>query len=223
LRVNALQRTPEQVGALLSKRIDAPLRLALTRNRLRLVSFRAVGGVVRLRLNVQFLAADDCVLEALADWIARPRRGCPPAVRRFIRDCKPIEGAPARRRILRQQGRCHDLLSLWRRVNQSCFQGRVKALITWGRMPGRRRVAARRLASYNRSQDLIAVHPLLDSPHVPARFVEFIIYHEMLHALQPPDHARPHDRAFKEALRRHPDYVWAVQWEKDNRRLLGLG
>jgi predicted metal-dependent hydrolase len=69
---------------------------------------------------------------------------------------------------------------------------------------------------------LIAVNPRLDRPDTPPRLLEYLIYHEMLHALQPEDHRQPHDRAFREALHRHPDHEWAMAWEKANHDIIGI-
>jgi hypothetical protein len=50
--------------------------------------------------------------------------------------------------------------------------------------------------------------------------VAFIVYHEMLHALQPGDCRRWHGREFHAAERRHPDYRRARAWERRNLEVL---
>ena len=216
------KRSPEEVRRFLDSRTDGPLHLTITRNRIRYLSFSSGDRGVWLRLNVEFLDAGDEVLGGVARWIAHPRIRCPAEVRQYIDACGPSPDRPMRRAVLRPSGRCHDLTELHQSVNKAHFGGAVSAPITWGRRTRRRKVSSRQLASYSRHRRVITVHPALDRREVPRRFLEYLVYHEMLHARQPEDKRRPHDRAFREALRRHPDHVWAAAWQKANLKLLGL-
>ena len=112
--------------------------------------------------------------------------------------------------------------TLRQRVNEEFFGGKVDAAITWGGRPRKRRARVRRLGAYRHGRNVIVIHPVLDRAETPSRFIAYVIYHEMLHALQDGNHKRPHDRAFREALERHPDHEWAVQWERRNLKMLGL-
>jgi predicted metal-dependent hydrolase len=50
---------------------------------------------------------------------------------------------------------------------------------------------------------------VFDDPEAPRELVEYVMYHEMLHLVHPPEHRRSrrdvHTRAFREAERRFPD------------------
>jgi hypothetical protein len=67
---------------------------------------------------------------------------------------------------------------------------------------------------------LIRIHPVLDAADVPRFFVEWIVYHEMLHEI----HDMPvvdgrrvyHTREFREAESRFEHYADAVLWERSN-------
>lgn len=198
--------------------------MTVTRNLVKFLSFRFRGESCCLRANWQFLAADESVLLAVAGWIRNPRRRCPDEVRNFIASCDvPAYARQARRAMpLRTKGAHHDLEALRRRVNEEHFSGEIDAAITWGAPARKLRVRVRRLGAYRRGRNVIVIHPVLDRPETPARFIAYIIYHEMLHARQGNNHRRPHDRAFREALERHPDHEWAAKWEKRNLKLLGL-
>ncbi len=212
-------RSAEEARVLLEAASRQAVRLTVTHNRSRFVSFAYAGNLCRLRINEEFLAADEATLRALADWIAHPKRGCPAEIRGFISSCPRPAPTPRPRKLL-ARGRFHDLAELAQQVNDAFFAGQVASAITWSRVSPRRRVRVRRLGAYLRHADVITISPILDRPETPSRFLAYVIYHEMLHALQPPNHPRPHDSDFRAALRRHPDHDWALRWEKANMRLL---
>jgi len=210
---------PEELQRRLEAGSGQRVHLTLTRNLRRFVSFR-VGALGRVKARVQeaFLAAPEKVLDALSRWMARGGGRCPAAVREFVNACArrdaPREGAP-RPLAIRTAGRFHNLTALCDRVNREFFAGAVTAPITWGRAARpARRVRHRRLGAFNRRRGLITINPALDRAEVPEFFVAFIVYHEMLHALQPGDCRRWHGREFHAAERRHPDYRRAREWEK---------
>ncbi len=125
---------------------------------------------------------------------------------------------------VRTKGQYHDLTPLADNVNKRFFQGRITAAITWGRDTSRNRARTRRLGSYRPGQNLIVIHPVLDHKDVPEKVVAFIVYHEMLHALQPPLRgSRHHDKAFREKERAHPDYEWVQKWQEKHRKLIHGG
>ena len=115
-------------------------------------------------------------------------------------------------------------------LNDAYFQGSIRAQIGWGRMPMRRRRKSIRLGVYDHQTREIRIHPALDRPEVPAFFVEFIVFHEMLHQLFPSsgEDGAPrgssrrvhHPRAFRDREKAFPLYATALRWEKENLRLL---
>jgi hypothetical protein len=216
--------TREQLRRELERLARVPIHLTLTANASSYVSFAPDDRPLRVRLQRLFLHAPDDVLIALGRWLGGRQKSCPAAVRRFINypPAEAVATAHTRRRQLKTRGRCYDLARLLARINERYFGGTGTARITWGRRARRRSVQARTLGAYYRSEDLIVVHPVLDQWVVPEWFVEFTVYHECLHTLQSPGE-RPHNRAFGARLRRHPDYVAAMQWEKANIHLLTRG
>ena len=77
-----------------------------------------------------------------------------------------------------------------------------------------------RLGVYDHKAREIRIHPALDRPDVPRFFVEFIVFHEMLHQLFPSDrdtgrHVH-HPRAFRERERQFPKYAASIAWEKQH-------
>lgn len=65
----------------------------------------------------------------------------------------------------------------------------------------------------------IRINPLLDDPEVPLYFLEFIVYHEMLHAvchskMDATGRCTVHTKEFKERERLFPHFERAQEWEK---------
>jgi hypothetical protein len=76
------------------------------------------------------------------------------------------------------------------------------------------------LGSYCGSTDVIRISPLLDRRSVPSYFVEFIVYHEMLHAdlsvATERGRRRLHPEEFRIRERQFISYEKAIAWEKKN-------
>jgi hypothetical protein len=68
---------------------------------------------------------------------------------------------------------------------------------------------------------MIRVHPLLDRSFVPAWFLEYVIFHEMLHAVVPDRFDRSgrrliHHDGFTEKERQYRHFRRAKVWEQEN-------
>ena len=68
---------------------------------------------------------------------------------------------------------------------------------------------------------MIRIHPLLDQPFVPRWFLEYVLYHEMLHSVVPDEtnsagRRRIHTAEFYRRERAFPRYRRARQWEDEN-------
>ena len=68
---------------------------------------------------------------------------------------------------------------------------------------------------------VIRINPLLDQPFVPLWFLQYVLYHEMLHSVVPDESRRrwPAPRAHRKILSartRIPGYQRARRWEEEN-------
>ncbi len=132
---------------------------------------------------------------------------------------------------LKHEGLAHDLLAM----QTDLVQGELHAefakgenragqellvpTITWSRANVRARQRSIRLGSYSTERNLIRVHARLDQAGIPERFVRYIVFHELLHAVFPSykDTAGRwvhHSPAFKAREMRFPDYRFALEFEK---------
>jgi predicted metal-dependent hydrolase len=120
------------------------------------------------------------------------------------------------------EGRFFDLKALFEKVNQKYFRNRLRGYtITWGR---KRKQPPRDYFVFGSIQEedrIIRIHPLLDQRFVPAWFLEYVIYHEMLHAFIPDEFDSSgrrivHTERFRKRERRFRFFRRARLWEGEN-------
>lgn len=116
------------------------------------------------------------------------------------------------KRISSAQGEVYDLDKLFAKVNRRYFDSSLeKPTITWSQ-----RKTRTILGHHDRVYETITISKSLDSAQVPDWFVEFILYHEMLHI----KHAARiikgrryyHTSAFRADERRFAKYDEAQRW-----------
>jgi hypothetical protein len=218
------ERTFFQLLSTLERESRRRIELQINRNRVSYVTFQDLptGGRVRVRLQRAFLSAPERVISALADWIRAGRGRAPHAVRRFIESHAASSPAPPPRPMrISTRGDFHDLAEIAAEVNRECFRGQLRAAITWGRAVNpRRKVHQRQLGTFDRERNLVTISRVLDNAEVPRFFVAFVVFHEMLHAVQGDDEEGDHGPEFRRVERMHPDYRRAEAWQRRNMGLL---
>ena len=80
------------------------------------------------------------------------------------------------------------------------------------------------MGTYFHDARVIKIHPALDREEVPAFFVAFVIFHEMLHQAVPPrmigGRRVAHSPEFRRLEQAYPDYDRSIAWERKNLHLL---
>lgn len=216
----------EGARQLLERRLAAaagePVMLSITDNRRSMIRHSRRDGLLRVRVHHMFVDAPAVVQEALIRYVVHADREASNLVGRYINDnLHRIRARRRQRTKLLTRGEHHDLLAIFRQLNDKYFEGRVDALITWARKPVRPKSAPRKaikLGSYSAVERLIAIHPVLDRSWVPRYFLAFVIYHEMLHHLIPAvrDNGRAalHPPVFREREKAFRLYERACTWER---------
>jgi hypothetical protein len=197
-----------------------PVVLSITDNRHAMVTHRTKDGILLARVHHMFLDAPSHVQDALVRYVARGERDASAVVGQYIDASGDRVLRRARDVKLVTKGKHHDLLAIVDDLNAGYFDGGVNLLITWGHR-GTARSGARvsiKLGSYSAIDRLIRVHPALDRSWVPGYFVEYIVFHEMLHHVVPPerDEGRTvlHPAEFHAREREFPHYEQAVAWQR---------
>jgi len=213
-------RDEHSLRSSLKNMLGKDIGLTLTDNRTSMLSIKKGQGQPVLRIHRIFLEADESVIQAVADYI-RNRKSALPVIQAFIRrHGSSLKSRTVRRAPLRTEGICHCLATLFANINAEYFQGEISASITWGRRVSGRRVRRVTLGSYCRDSRTIRINPLLDRKTVPRFFLEFIIYHEMLHAalgtVVTNGRRSIHFSEFRQREKQFAAYEQSVRWEKEH-------
>lgn len=211
----------QQLERSLRNVLGARITLAITDNRRTMISARQVGGALEVRVHHMFLDADPFTQHALGRYLRYGDRASNNVIGAYIEANQQRIRPKKARDSLRTQGRKHDLRAIFNRLNDTYFQGMVDASVTWGRRtkPRGKQRSCIKLGTYCADRKLIRIHPTLDRSWVPRYFVEYVVFHEMLHHMMPmpvrEDGRRElHTAEFLESERRFRHYARAIAWEQ---------
>jgi hypothetical protein len=226
----------------LSELMGASIALTVTDNARTMLSARQREGIAHVRLHHMFVDADETTVTAVARYLTDGHNAASGHLQHFIKQnsdrirararfslstrtaLSSVDHEPSDSTDCGHDGRHHDLYSILGQLNDCYFDCTVQARIAWARMGrglGRqRRRRSIKLGSYRGRDPLIRVHPVLDATWVPDFFVEYIVYHEMLHHVlgMPMRNGRRnlHGREFRARERQFQRYAEAIAWEHAN-------
>jgi hypothetical protein len=128
-----------------------------------------------------------------------------------------------RKFISSAQGEVYNLEKMFAKLNRRHFDSELKKpTLTWSQ-----RRTRNILGHHDRVYDTVTISKTLDSRDVPEWFVEYILYHELLHMKHPArlinGRRYYHTSAFRNDERRFPHYEEAQKWlESEARQRRGL-
>lgn len=187
-------------------------------------TIRVRTGRVYVRLSDVFESAPPEVIRAVAFLLVARllSRKAPPAHERVYRTyafspqvlrASDIARQKRGRKVISSaQGKAYDLSELFDRLNRRYFDGDIaKPVLTWSK-----RKAKRILGHHDAVHSTITLSKALDSRDVPEWFVEYILYHEMLHIKHPAKFINGrrhyHTPAFRSEEQRFPRYQASQEW-----------
>lgn len=187
-------------------------------------TIRLRSGRIYVRISDIFRDAPLSVHRALAFILVSRllRQPTPEVYNRAYRDyacTSPVLRASdiARRRRGRKMittafGRFYDLERMFRRLNRRYFDNALsKPTLTWSQ-----RRTHRVLGHHDAVHNTIVISKTLDSNDLPEWFVEYILFHEMLHIKHPAriinGRRYYHTKAFHQEEQRFPRYAEALEW-----------
>jgi len=223
--------TPEELKARLQVLIGHPIELKIREGSTYASASRLRGKGFRISLHRLFLHAPTPVIEALARFAVRPDRESRAVIRQmaylfFTSIEPPVSDAS----LADPKGACVDLQELYDRLNDYYFGGSIEVPIAWFEAPRYRKFRHITFGVFDRTLPLIRINRLLDQSAVPLSFVEFIVYHEMLHAVCPAyldkrGRLVVHTSEFRRREAEHPSFAFAKEWSRQSlkffRRLHG--
>lgn len=215
----------------LSRRTGRRVQLVLTDNRCSMVSARRRGlGGLEVRMQRLFLNAPPEVLDDIVALLSGDK-GQRPALRAFVDSCVEHLGkiAPLPRRPIakeRLESGNHDIVAYARHLNETYLGGRSRAGVVWGRNHKTRSSRSIRFACYDPIRNLVTMNRKLDRPDIPRYFVEFVLFHELLHEVlgigERADGKRDiHGSLFRLMEGTYPDYQRALLYEQELCKHLG--
>ncbi len=194
-----------------------PLQIVWHENKSTYVTIRKERGTLFLRLHRLFLQAPTPVLEALIRMSLKRRdKDACTIVRKmahlyFSQTKVPADELPS-------TGLHYDLLTILDQVKTRYFSSLQDPSIGW--TPSRvRKYRSITFGTYDRHSHQIRINRLMDDPEVPLYFLEFIVYHELLHAVCPSriDAAGRccfHTAEFRQKEKLFHHFEAAKEWEK---------
>ena len=207
----------------LRARLGPRIVVTQTSNRSTMISFRRKGQALYVRVHAMFADADEGVLDALAEFISKDEISAEhaAALDDFIEKHRPhLTEVRARSVRLRPYGEVHDLSAIYDYLNETYFERKVDAQITWSNAQRKRRRTSINMGTYSDELRLIRIHPALDQAWVPRFFVEAVVFHEMLHQIHDvkDEGGRRciHSAEFRRDERRFPRFADAQRWERKN-------
>jgi hypothetical protein len=130
---------------------------------------------------------------------------------------------PMQRQLnFQHEGQHFDLQKIFQKLNQRYFRGRIRDYeVKWGRRRKQRPKEYFIFGTIQEEDRVIRINPALDQSFVPLWFLQYILYHEMLHSVVP-DKALPggrrlvHTEEFSRRERQFRGYRRARRWEEKN-------
>jgi len=212
--------TGSSLQAYLTRITGKSVSLVVTDNSTSMLSVKKKGDAVFIRVHWMFLSAEDDVIEEIAEFI-KNRKFSTPLIRSFIIGNRySLKKKPSRQVRIRTRGKFHDLREILDSLNENYFKGRITSPITWGNKFISGKVKKRTLGSYSKSSNTIIINPFLDRKKVPRYFLEFVVYHEMLHSEMICEETgingrrSIHSSEFKKREQLFEQYDKALLWER---------
>ena len=181
-------------------------------------------GGIRISLHRMFLEAPLAVLESLSRYLQTGNKNFLTAISHFI-DEKSYQRSYLQKvesGAMHVIGDYYDLSAILIRLQEEYFENKGPNLITWfGQKKTRSRII---FGEYQPLLQLVKINKKLDHPSVPDYFVDYVVFHEMLHHMIPsstlPSGRRSiHGPEFHKREKSYSHYQKAIEWQKKHKHL----
>ena len=148
------------------------------------------------------------------------RTACRKIIKNFItQNQHRIVCKPKTSRILPDPvGKVFDLREIYNNLNIKYFSSRLDLHITWSHKPNKRLMGTWKDTGLEKN--LIRINRLLDTKKVPAYYINYLVYHEMLHEVfkqkMVNGRIQRHPKEFRKLERNFPLYQKACEWQKEH-------
>lgn len=205
------------------------VKLKINDNTSTMLSVKWEPDCTKVSLHRLFLSAPNNIMEALACHIRHENSDVAPMVKAFIEDrLKLIDYSDSvDKDKLITKGSVYDLLHMYKKINRDYFHREMDLKITWYGTPICKNQSRLTFGLYYQPLRLIKINKMMDKkkrsgdPLFPEFFVEYVIYHEMLHHRCPAYYDalgkhRVHTREFKAEEKKFKYFKEATEWLRVN-------
>lgn len=211
----------------LENHLGIKLHLKINDNRSTMLNVKWEPDCTRVSLHRMFLQAPQNIMQALACYLKGDDRKLSPSIKAYIE--QHLQKLDYSHELdltrLETSGRCYDLKDIYDEINRDYFEGSLKLHITWF---GTHRGSQCKRVTFGLYHDplrLIKINRRLDNRQFPKYFVEYVVYHEMLHYVCPAfvdetGYKHIHSKAFKERESKFKYFKEAQEWIKENQDCL---
>jgi len=206
----------------IGKLCKSPFKLFLHENKTTFLRVEKKAGVYSFHLHRLFTEAPTPVIEAVVRFAHKND----PKAKATIQQMAHLYFTENRIAPLplSANGNVYDLNQIYNRVKKKYFSEEYDAAIGWSERRRQGKFRSVTFGSYDRHHHQIRINPILDHKKVPLFFVEFIVYHEMLHAVCEPftdsqGRTWVHTKEFKDKEKNHPFFKPSKEWEKQSLKL----
>lgn len=120
---------------------------------------------------------------------------------------------------LKTKGEFFDLKHIMDNLNLIYFKGKLNLNITWFEKPVYRKFRHITFGSFDKNSKLVRINKMLDSSEISFYFINYIVYHEMLHyvckeIIDDTGKRKVHTKEFKKKEKEFAYYNEAKEFEK---------
>lgn len=196
----------------LEKFLKKPIEFEIKKRKSCFLSFSRCN---KITLHPLFLKAPKYIVEAISRYLLKKDRKALFMIRSYAEEHAETALDTSK---LKAEGNFYNLKQIFNKINDQYFNNSLNLHITWFKKPTYRKNRHITFGSYDRRFKLIKINKLLDSDTVPTFFIEFIVYHEMLHHICPVtfkgQRRRVHEKNFKEKEKLFAYYESAKKFKR---------
>ncbi len=203
----------------LKSMVGSELKIRINNNRSTMLHVRRNDEYTDVSLHHMFMSAPPPVQQALVSFIKDQDLPVPTAVQAYIdNNIVTLDYSKLLNpKQMSTAGSVYDLQTLYNKINNRYFGGELDLKITWFGQRGAKVRTKCTLGLYHDMVKLVKINRLLDTAKVPEYVIEYVIYHEMVHAVCPAykdEKGRNciHTKEFKERERNFLEFEEAREW-----------
>ncbi|HPC28613.1 MAG TPA: hypothetical protein PLI50_00150 [bacterium] len=214
----------ETLKNILETKTGLTITIKLTNNKKQILKIKCSGKESKtLEVNPIFINAPNEVIEDIANFISgNNKKSSKSRIIKYVRTTLSEKNQDIKIK-LNPFGNVYNLNDIFEKLNKQYFNGLISSRITFGRNRHNSRKRSIVFGNYDPQKNIIRINRALDNHNIPYFFVEYIVFHEMLHACMyfsgVSAMSMGHSKRFKSKEKIYPLLKKAKKWEKDNLKI----